>query len=64
MFVGTIHEDIMGSLILAILEPGQHTPRLKFYVIKLHWFRYWLLPKLIEMVFVLTHLQKADYLTN
>ena len=41
-FVATIHEDNMGALILAKLEPGQHTPRSKFYAIKLHWFCSWL----------------------
>ena len=63
-FVATIHEDNMGALILAKLEPGCHTPHSKFYAIKLHWFRSWLIPKLIEIVFVRTHLQKADYLTK
>ena len=63
-FVTTVHKDNMEAFILAKLKPGQNTPRLKFYAIKLHCFRSWLLPKLIEIVFVSTHLQKADYLTK
>ena len=35
-FVATIHEDNMGALVLAKLEPGCHTPPLKFYAKKLH----------------------------
>jgi hypothetical protein len=38
-FKATVHEDNMGALRLAQLEPGQHTPRSKFYALKLHWFR-------------------------
>ena len=63
-FKATIHEDNMGALILAKLEPGRHTPRSKFYALKLHWFRSWLIPKAIELVFVPTNDQKADYLTK
>ena len=54
----------MSALILAKLEPGRHTPCSKFYALKLHWFRSWLLPKLINIIFVSTHEQKADYLTK
>ena len=54
----------MGALILAKLEPGCHTPRSKFYALKLHWFHSWLLLKLINVVFVSTHEQKSDYLTK
>ena len=63
-FKATIHEDNMGALILAKLEPGHHTPRSKFYALKLHWFRSWLIPKLINIIFVKTHEQKADYSTK
>ena len=38
-FRATVHEDNQGALALAKLEPGRHTPRSKFYAIKLHWFR-------------------------
>ena len=35
----TIWEDNMGALTLANLDPGQSTPRSKFYDSKVHWFR-------------------------
>ena len=38
MFKATVHEDNQGTLILANLENGRHTPRSKFYAIKQHWF--------------------------
>jgi hypothetical protein len=38
-FKTTVHEDNTGALALANLEPGQHTPRSKFYDCKYHWFR-------------------------
>ena len=41
-FKKTIHEDNMGALKLAHLEPGYNTHHSKFYVLKLHWFRSWL----------------------
>jgi hypothetical protein len=63
-FKATVHEDNQGALILANLEPGRHTPRSKFYALRLHWFRSWLIPKSIEVQFVSTHYQKADYLTK
>ena len=63
-FKATVHEDNQGALILANLEPGRHTPRSKFYALRLHWFRSWLIPKSIEIQFVSTHFQKADYLTK
>jgi len=63
-FKATVHEDNMGALRLAQLEPGQHTPRSKFYAIKLHWFRSWLTPREIEIVHCPTADQKADYLTK
>jgi hypothetical protein len=63
-FKATVHEDNQGALILANLEPGRHTPRSKHYALRLHWFRSWLIPKSIEIQFISTHLQKADYLTK
>jgi hypothetical protein len=63
-FIATVHEDNQGALILANLEPGRHTPRSKFYALRLHWFRSWLVPKSIEVKFISTHFQKADYLTK
>ena len=63
-FKATIHEDNQGALILANLEDGRFTPRSKFYAIKLHWFRSWLKPKEIEVQFIGTLLQRADFLTK
>jgi hypothetical protein len=63
-FKATVHEDNMGALRLAHLEPGQNTPRSKFYALKLHWFRSWLKPRQIEIVHCSTKDQKADYLTK
>jgi hypothetical protein len=63
-FKATVHEDNQGALILANLEPGRHTPRSKFYALRLHWFRSWLKPNEIEIIFISTKLQKADYLTK
>ena len=34
-----IHEDNVGALTLAGLEPQRMTPRSKHYAIKYHWFR-------------------------
>ena len=53
-----------GALRLAQLEPGQNTPRSKFYALKLHWFWSWLKPKLIEIIHCPTQDQKADFLTK
>jgi hypothetical protein len=63
-FRTTIHEDNIGALTLAQLEPGRHTPRSKFYALRLHWFRSWLKPREIEIVHISTKDQKADYLTK
>jgi hypothetical protein len=63
-FKATVHEDNMGALRLAQLEPGQHTPRSKFYALKLHWFRSWLKPRAIEIIHCPTKDQKADFLTK
>ena len=63
-FKATVHEDNMGALKLAKLEPGRNTPRSKFYALKLHWFRSWLVPKEIEIIHCPTKDQKADYLTK
>ena len=38
-FNTTVWEDNNGALSLANLEPGQSTPRSKFYDCKVHWFR-------------------------
>ena len=64
IFKATVHEDNMGALKLANLEPGRNTPRSKFYAIKLHWFQSWLKPREIEIIHCPTRDQKADYLTK
>ena len=38
-FKTTAWEDNNGALTLANMDPGQHTPRSKFYDCKVHWFR-------------------------
>jgi hypothetical protein len=63
-FKTTVHEDNMGALRLANMEPGRTTPRSKFYAIKYHWFRSWLKPKEIEIQYIETSSQKADMLTK
>ena len=63
-FMTTVHEDNMGALRLAQLEPGRNTPRSKFYAIKFHWFRSWLKPKSIELEYIESKNQKADILTK
>jgi hypothetical protein len=63
-FKATVHKDNQGAIILANLEPGRHTPRSKFYALRLHWFRSWLKPNQIEIIFISTKLQKVDYLTR
>lgn len=60
-FRATLHEDNLGALTLANLEPGRDTPRSKFYALKLHWFRSWLEPNKIEITYCPTKDQKADY---
>ena len=60
----TVHEDNQGCLKLSKLEPGRMTPRSKFYGIKYHWFRSHLKPESIEMHFVKSDLQRADFLTK
>jgi hypothetical protein len=34
-----VHEDNVGALTLARLEPGRITPHSKHYAVRLHWFR-------------------------
>jgi len=63
-FRATVHEDNQGALALANLEPGRNTPRSKFYALKLHWFRSWLKPNKIKVVFCPTKSQKADFLNK
>ena len=63
-FKTTVHEDNMGALTLAKLEPGRSTPRSKFYAIKMHWFRSHLKPREIELEYIESSQQKADIFTK
>ena len=60
----TVHEDNMGCLKLANLEPGRMTPRSKHYAVKYHWFRSHIHPKQIEIKHVDSSEQRADLLTK
>ena len=60
----TVHEDNMGCLKLANLEPGRMTTRSKHYAIKYHWFRSHIRPQSIEIKHVETSQQRADLLTK
>jgi hypothetical protein len=66
-FKVTVWEDNNGCLTLANLDPGQNTPRSKFYDSKVHWFRSHLDkdgPSPITVVKVDTELQLADIFTK
>ena len=63
-FKTTVWEDNSGALALANLEPGQHTPRSKFYDVKVHWFRSHLKPNDIVVRKIDTAEQKADLFTK
>ena len=62
-FQVTIWEDNNGALTLANLDPGQMTPRSKFYDSKVHWFRSHLGPRM-KVVKVDTEAQLADMFTT
>ena len=63
-FKTTVWEDNMGALTLANMEPGQMTPRSKFYAIKYHSFRSHLKPNKISVEKIATDKQCADILTK
>jgi hypothetical protein len=63
-FKTTVHEDNQGALKLAKLEHGSNTPRSKFCAVKYNWFRSWLKPKEIEIMYIESSSQKADMLTK
>ena len=63
-FRTTVWEDNMGALTLANLDPGQNTPRSKFYDVRVHWFRSHLEPDVLEVHKVDTTLQLADLYTK
>ena len=62
-FQVTIWEDNMGALTLANLDPGQNTPRSKFYDSKAHWFRSYLNERM-NVLKIDTKLQLADIFTK
>ena len=59
-----VHEDNQGCLNLSQLDPGRMTPRSKFYAVKYHWFRSHLKPESIIIKYVVSALQRADFLTK
>ncbi|CAB9526109.1 expressed unknown protein [Seminavis robusta] len=63
-FKTTVWEDNVGALTLANLEPGQSTPRSKFYDVKVHWFRSHLKPGKLEVAKIDTADQLADMFTK
>ena len=63
-FKATVHEDNLGALTLATLELGRHTPRSKFYTLRMHWFQSWMEPKEIEIIHCPSKEQKADSWQN
>ena len=63
-FKTTVWEDNVGALTLANLEPGQSTPRSKFFDVKVHWFRSHLKPGELEVIKVDTADQLADIFTK
>ena len=63
-FKTTVWEDNMGALTLANLEPGQSTPRSKFYDVKVHWFRSHLEAGKLEVEKIDTVDQLADMFTK
>ena len=58
----SVWEDNDACRILANLEPGRSTSRTKFFAIKLHWFRFHLKPRIIEVKRIDSCMQKADIL--
>ena len=62
-FRTTVWEDNNGALTLANLDPGQQTPRSKFYDCRVHWFRSHL-SREITVERVSTDLQLADLFTK
>jgi hypothetical protein len=59
-----IHEDNVGALTLANLEPGRMTPRSKHYAIKYHWFREHVHANRVKIVKIDTANQLGDLFTK
>jgi hypothetical protein len=58
------HEDNSGALKLTTMDPGRMTPRSKHYGVKYHWFRGKLKPNDIEVKYIKSKDQRADFLTK
>jgi hypothetical protein len=58
------HEDNTGCLKLTKMDPGRMTPRSKHYGVKYHWFRGKLQPNKIEVDYIESKAQRADFLTK
>jgi hypothetical protein len=63
-FRTTVWEDNAGTIILAKMDPGRHTPRSKHYAVKMHWFRSHLKPNKVEIEKIDTNAQRADIMTK
>ena len=63
-FRTTVWEDNIGCETLANLDPGQHTPRSKWYDITAHWFRSKLKPNEVTVERIDTTEQRADIFTK
>lgn len=64
VFRTTVWEDNIGCETLANLDPGQHTPRSKWYDISAHWFRSKLKPNKVTVQRIDTSEQRADIFTK
>jgi hypothetical protein len=59
-----IHEDNVGALTLANLEPGRMTPCSKHYALKYHWFREHVRANNVKIVKIDTTNQLGDLFTK
>ena len=59
-----IHEDNVGALTLAGLEPRRMTPRSKHYALKYHWFCDHLGPRNVQLCKIATKHQLGDMFTK
>jgi hypothetical protein len=59
-----IHEDNVGALTLASLEPQRMTPRSKHYAIKYHWFREHVHSKRVHLLKIDSRNQLGDLFTK
>eukprot|EP00804_Cyclotella_cryptica_P013423 CCRYP_005165-RA/>CCRYP_005165-RA protein AED:0.47 eAED:0.47 QI:0/-1/0/1/-1/0/1/0/80 len=59
-----IHEDNVGALTLASLEPQRMTPRSKHYAIKYHWFREHVHSRRVRLLKIESRNQLGDLFTK